>query len=105
MEGIATEADLERLHSGILLHDGPTLPAQVRLIPEPADLWPRKPPIRFRKSIPTVWIELILREGRNRQVRRMAAVLGHPTLRLIRWQIGDWTLAGLQPGKWHDASR
>ncbi len=100
MEGVATEADLERLRSGICLHDGPTLPARARFIPEPAGLWPRTPPIRFRKSMPAVWIELILREGRNRQVRRMTAALGHPTLRLIRWQIGDWTLAGLNPGEW-----
>ena len=100
MEGVATEANLERLRSGILLHDSPTLPAKARLIPEPKNLWPRDPPIRFRKNIPTAWIELTLHEGRNRQVRCMTAAIGYPTLRLIRCQIGDWTLAGLNPGEW-----
>ena len=76
----------------------PPLPAEARAIDEPPGLWARDPPVRFRKLIPTSWIELTLREGRNRQVRRMTAAIGHPTLRLVRWQIGDWTLDGITPG-------
>lgn len=102
VEKIPGENVLEQLRTGIVLNDGPTLPTEARLIPEPENLWPRDLPIRFRKNVPTAWIELILREGRNRQVRRMTAAVGHPTLRLIRWQIGNWTLQGLSPGEWRE---
>jgi 23S rRNA pseudouridine2457 synthase len=101
VEGIPAEAALERLASGLVLNDGPTLPAEVaRLDPV---VWARHPPIRERKSIPTAWLSLTLREGRNRQVRRMTAAVGHPALRLIRTRVGEWDLAGLQPGEWRDA--
>jgi len=104
VEGTPDEAALERLRRGVVLNDGPTLPAGARAIAAPPDLWPRDPPVRFRKSVPTAWIELVLREGRNRQVRRMTAAVGLPTLRLIRWAIGDWTLAGLAPGAWREVA-
>lgn len=100
VEGRPDAAALDRLARGVSLTDGPTLPASARAVPEPAWLWPRDPPIRVRKSIPDSWIELTLREGRNRQVRRMTAAVGHPTLRLIRWRVGDWTLDGLGTGVW-----
>lgn len=103
VEGIPDEAALEKLRRGVPLNDGPTRPAKARLIAEPAELWPRDPPIRYRAVIPTAWIELELREGRNRQVRRMTAAVGHPTLRLIRWAVGEWSLAGLAPGEWREA--
>lgn len=103
VEGLPTAAALDGLRRGVLLNDGPTLPAGARIIAEPAGLWPRDPPIRFRAAIPTSWLELTLREGRNRQVRRMTAAVGFPTLRLIRWSVGDWTLEGLAVGAWKDA--
>ena len=101
VEGVADETQLQRLRSGVALNDGMTLPAEARLLPEP-DLWPREPPVRFRKSVPTSWLELVIREGRNRQVRRMTAAVGLPTLRLVRVRIGPWSLDGLLPGAWRE---
>ncbi|MDA7963272.1 pseudouridine synthase [Ruegeria sp.] len=100
IEGIPDAAALQALRDGVELKDGLTRPAKARLMEAPEALWPRTPPIRERKSVPDSWVELTLREGRNRQVRRMTAAVGHPTLRLIRVRIGDWTLDGLEPGKW-----
>ena len=102
VEGIPDDTALERLRGGIELNDGLTLPAGARLIAKPDGLWPREPPIRYRAAIPTAWLEIILREGRNRQARRMTAAVGHPTLRLIRYRIGDWSLEGLAPGQWRE---
>ncbi len=101
VEGDPQEADLERLRSGVRLKDGNTLPADVASIDEPG-LWPRDPPIRQRKSIPDSWIQITIREGRNRQVRRMTAAVGLPTLRLVRWSIGDWTVGGIAPGQFRE---
>lgn len=99
VEGEPDDSSLASLRQGVRLKDGATLPAEVERI-DPPELWPRDPPIRFRKSVPDCWIRLTIREGRNRQVRRMTAAIGHPTLRLVRWSIGDWTLDGVQPGEW-----
>ncbi|WP_416464672.1 pseudouridine synthase [Sphingomonas sp. VDB2] len=101
VEGDVTDAALATLRRGVDLKDGLTRPADVERIDDPG-LWPRNPPIRVRKAIPDCWISLTIREGRNRQVRRMTAAVGHPTLRLVRWRIGDWTLDGLQPGEWRE---
>ncbi len=103
VEGVPDAAALQTLKQGIMLNDGKTAPAQARLMTEPAGLWPRSPPIRYRATIPTAWIELKISEGRNRQVRRMTAAVGHPTLRLIRYAIGDWTLDDLAPGSWKES--
>ena len=100
VEGIPTEEALARLRAGVLLNDGPTRPAQACLLDPPPALWERDPPIRTRRAIPTAWIALTLREGRNRQVRRMTAAVGYPTLRLVRAAIGPYTLDGLAPGEW-----
>ncbi len=102
VEGEIDEAALEKLRLGVMLNDGPTRPARARLIEEPQSLWPRDPPVRYRAAIPTRWVELVLHEGRNRQVRRMTAAVGHPTLRLIRYAIGEWTLEGLDLGQWRE---
>lgn len=99
VEGEPDDEALQRLARGVLLNDGPTLPARVRRLAEPP-LWPRDPPIRYRAAIPTRWLELIITEGRNRQVRRMTAAVGYPTLRLIRYSVGGWTVEGLAPGQW-----
>lgn len=101
VEGDPDAATLDRLAHGVQLNDGPTRPAQVERIDPPA-LWPRDPPVRFRKSVPDCWLKLTIREGRNRQVRRMTAAIGHPTLRLVRWRIGDWTLDDIAPGSWRE---
>ncbi|MBH9538608.1 pseudouridine synthase [Novosphingopyxis sp. YJ-S2-01] len=103
VEGDPQEPALDRLRQGVQLKDGMTLPAEVARIDAP-DLWPRDPPIRERKSIPDSWLKLTIREGRNRQVRRMTAAAGFPTLRLVRWSIGDWTVDGIEPGSFAEVS-
>lgn len=103
VEGDPQEPELERLRRGVRLKDGPTLPAEVARIDAP-ELWPRDPPIRYRQSVPDAWLRITIREGRNRQVRRMTAAVGLPTLRLVRWSIGEWTVAGIVPGAFVELS-
>jgi 23S rRNA pseudouridine2457 synthase len=103
VEGAPGAAQIHALAHGVELPDGKTLPAAARSIDEPAGLWPREPPIRVRRAIPTAWLEITLTEGRNRQVRRMTAAVGLPTLRLVRYVVGPWSLAGLAPGEWRSA--
>ncbi len=98
-----TEQALALLRTGVVLKDGRTSPAKVRRI-DPPELWPREPPIRARKSISTAWLEVVLTEGRNRQVRRMTAHVGFPTLRLVRHAVGPWTVEGIEPGRWRETS-
>lgn len=102
VEGEPDEASLDALRKGVRLKDGLTRPAEIERLPGPA-LWPRDPPIRVRRSVPDSWLGITIREGRNRQVRRMTAAVGHPTLRLVRWAIGEWSLEGLAPGEWREA--
>lgn len=103
VEGAPSPDAMERLRHGVQLKDGLTRPAEAELIDAP-DLWPRDPPIRVRQTVPDSWLRLTIREGRNRQVRRMTAAVGHPTLRLVRWSIGEWTIEGLEPGEWREVA-
>ena len=100
VEGIPNDADLTPIRAGMLLKDGETLPARCKRIDQPYLLFPRQPPIRFRKTVADSWLEITLHEGRNRQLRRMCAAIGFPALRLIRYRVGSWTLDGIQPGEY-----
>jgi len=102
VEGVPDDVALAALRAGVTLKDGKTRPAKARMIDAPAGLWPRDPPVRFRKTVPDSWLEITITEGRNRQVRRMTAAVGLPTLRLIRARVGDWSLDGLASGSWRD---
>jgi 23S rRNA pseudouridine2457 synthase len=98
VEGLPSESSLDAIRAGISLNDGDCRPATVQRIEEPS-IWPRTPPVRIRQTIPTCWLQITISEGRNRQVRRMTAAIGHPTLRLVRASIGDWSITSLQPGE------
>jgi 23S rRNA pseudouridine2457 synthase len=100
VESIPTDAQLQELRDGVKLKDGMTRPAGVNRMEEPNDLWPRNPPVRFRKTVADSWLEISISEGRNRQVRRMTAAVGCPTLRLIRYRVGQWTIDGIENGEW-----
>lgn len=100
VEGVPDAVALQSLRDGLMLKDGMTRPAKVAAMGQPENLWTRTPPVRFRKSVPDTWLEITISEGRNRQVRRMTAAIGHPTLRLIRYRIGDWTIEGIDSGTW-----
>ncbi len=102
VDGAPDEKALDQLREGVDLKDGRTRPAKIQRIDEPCAIWPRTPPIRERKSIPTTWLSITISEGRNRQIRRMTAAVGHPTLRLIRYRVGSWTLDGLDTGAWRE---
>ena len=103
VEGVPGADQLRQLERGVRLKDGPARAVSARSIEAPAGLWERDPPIRYRKNVPDSWVEVVLTEGRNRQVRRMTAAVGLPTLRLVRYAVGDWTVDGLQPGEWREA--
>ena len=100
VEGVPTGAVLDALRGGVALKDGRTRPAEAEAVDAPGWLWPRDPPVRFRKSVPEAWLRLTITEGRNRQVRRMCAHVGLPVLRLVRWSVGAWSVEGLAPGEW-----
>lgn len=102
VEGVPDAAALDQLRQGVTLKDGLTRPAMVEEIEAP-DLWPRDPPVRFRKTVPDAWLQITITEGRNRQVRRMTAHIGLPCLRLVRWSVGEWSIEGIAPGTWRDA--
>ncbi len=101
VEGAVSDEALANLASGVQLKDGMTLPAEAEAMADP-EIWPRDPPVRFRKTVPDSWLKLTIREGRNRQVRRMTAAVGFPTLRLVRWSVGEWSLDGIAPGEWRE---
>ena len=103
VEGEMTDEALTSLRNGVRLKDGMTLPAEAERIPDP-ELWPRDPPVRFRKTVPDCWLQLTINEGRNRQVRRMTAAVEFPTLRLVRWAVGEWTVEGLGQGEWREVA-
>ncbi len=103
MEGVPEVRAVQALRNGVVLKDGKTAPALVEQIAEPHWLWPRTPPVRFRKTVPESWLKITISEGRNRQVRRMTAAVGHPTIRLIRYAVGEWTIDGLNSGEWRQA--